>query len=125
MALFSSSADLGAEPTPSSILPSPAGVSCGEPARHSVGAVRHDTFGAEDELDEAIADLKTLSALAMDAGDEPRAIEFSRRMVRAILSRTPEHQDRLAREHLAMVEASLDGGVDFFQAQGLVAKERA
>ena len=77
-----------------------AGVSCGEPARHSVGAVRHDTFGAED------------------AGQIETAKDYTRRCLAASRSRTPEHKDRLAREHLAAVEASLDGGVDFFQAQG-------
>lgn len=108
-----------------SIVPSPAGVSCREPARHSVGAVRHDTFGAEDELDNAILDLKTLAALAEDAGQIETAIEYTRRALAASRSRAPEHKDRLARERLAAVEASLDGGVDFFQAQGQLAGRSA
>lgn len=105
---------------PSVNLSCPSVGNCPQGTELWVGQSRHDHIrAAEDELDDAIADLKTLSALALDAGDEPRAIEFSRRMVRAILSRTPEHQDRLAREHLAAVEASLDGGVDHFQVDGL------
>jgi hypothetical protein len=96
-----------------------ADVSCGEPARHSVGAVLPDPIRqAEDELDDAIRDLKTLAALAEDAGQIHTAIDFTSRCLAASRSRTPEHKERLAREHLAAVEATLDHGVDFFQVEG-------
>lgn len=84
-----------------------------------VGCVLPDPIRqAEDELDEAIRDLKTLSALAEDAGQIETAKDYTRRMLAASRSRTPEHKERLAREHLAAVGASLDQGVDFFQVEG-------
>lgn len=90
-----------------------------------VSAVRQDSIRqAEDELDDAIRDLKTLAALAENAGQIETAIDYTRRALAASRSRTPEHKDRLAREHLAAVEASLDAGADYFQAQGRQARER-
>ena len=111
-------------PVPAAVLPASciqpcrAGVSCSAAPQQVVGAVRHDTAAAEEELDDAIRDLKTLAALAEDAGQIETAKDYTRRMLAASRSRTPEHKERLAREHLAAVEASLDGGVDFFQVQG-------
>ncbi len=85
-----------------------------------VGAVRQ----AEDELDDAIDTLRTMAALAQDRGDTETAFDFTRRMLAASRSRTAEHQDRLAREHLAAVERSLDEGCCYFSAEGDKAADR-
>lgn len=102
------------------------GVSCRPPLSPDVGIVARDPIRqAQDELDDTIRDLRTLAALAEDAGQIETAIEYTRRALAASRSRAPEHKDRLARERLAAVEASLDGGVDFFQAQGQLAGRSA
>lgn len=93
--------------------------SCRPPLSLDVGIAAHAAIRqAEDELDDVIRDLKTLAALAEDAGQIETAIEYTRRSLAASRSRTAEHKDRLAREQLAAFEAALDGGADFFQAQG-------
>jgi hypothetical protein len=94
-------------------------VSCRPPLSQDVGIVGRDPIRqAQDELDDTIRDLRTLAALAEDAGQIETPYEYTRRCLIASRSRTAEHKDRLAREHLAAVEASLDEGVDFFQARG-------
>lgn len=104
---------------PACSLSDSAGVSRSTALSPDVGIVARDPIRqAEDELDDTIRDLKTLAALAEDAGQIETAIDYTRRCLIASRSRTAEHKDRLAREHLAAVEASLDGGVDFFQARG-------
>jgi hypothetical protein len=90
-----------------------------------VGDVLRDPIReVEDELDDLIRDLQTLAALAQDRGDIQTAFEYTRRMLAASRSRTREHKDRLAREHLAMVEASLDNGAAYFAAEGDKARVR-
>lgn len=92
---------------------------CPQGTEISVGQSRHDHIrAAEEDLDDLIDELKTLAALAEESGRIHTAYEYTRRMLAASASRTPEHKDRLAREHLAAVEASLDRGVDFFQVEG-------
>lgn len=119
--LFSPSTRISDTPPPSSSIDTPSGSGCGESHREAVGDRRHDS-AAEDELDDAIRDLRTLAALAEDRGDIETAKDYTRRSLEASASRTPAHKDRLAREHLAMVERSLDEGVDYFQAHALKSK---
>jgi len=111
---------------PACSLGGSAGVSRSTALSPDVGIVARDQIRqAEDELDDTIRDLKTLAALAEDAGQIETAYEYTRRCLIASRSRTAEHKDRLAREHLAAVEASLDEGVDFFQARGRMDAELA
>lgn len=107
-----------------STMPALPMASCGESPSPDVGERLPDLRAAEDELDDTIRDLKTIAALAEDAGNIETAKEYTRRLLAASRSRTPEHKDRLAREQLARVEASLNQGCDYFAHQGEVMRRQ-
>lgn len=121
MNAFSSPADRTGVPPADSIVPSPAGVSCGSSPQQDVGQDRLSHFAriAEDRLDALIARLGEQSANAMRQGDPTGARLFSDQMTAAIKSRSPEHKARLHEE----LERRINEGADFFQWQGRLAAE--
>lgn len=88
--------------------------------RQNVGDVRQ----AEDRLDALIASLDQKAVNAMAAGNKARARELIDQMHAAMASRSHEHQERLNREAWERMQRNLDNGVDYFQVQGRLARER-
>jgi hypothetical protein len=106
-----------------SIVASPAGVSCREPARHLVGAVRRDPSLriAEDRLDKVISDLEAKAKKAEADGDPRGAAIYRERRDAAAACRTPEHRSRLhsaADQYLKDLDAADAIGGCFFDAMG-------
>ncbi len=81
---------------PDATIKNSPGCDCQSEAVTAVGQDRQDEIA--DELDQAIRDLATQSALAEDRGDIEGAKELSRRMQAAIASRTPQHVQRLEQQ---------------------------